>query len=273
MREMQLEDVQRVSLDVLKDVHEFCIENDSKYTLWGGTLIGAIRNHGFIPWDDDIDIAMTRSEYDKFVRLYHSKHGYELFAREKQGKDILLAFARVCDMDRTYVDTAIIPWNKKATGVWIDVFPLDGAEPEYEKAVKQSDAITKIWHLSVKVKRSRASFSTREGLVSKMKLLALRILYGWRMNIWDKHINMCRKIRFDQSTNYSNFSWCGFGMKEYYQTKAFDGYMLQRFEDCEFSVMQGYDGALRSKYGDYMQLPPEEERVPRHSVNKFYWKN
>lgn len=272
MKEMEINDIQKVSLDILKDIHEFCIANDIKYTLFGGTLIGAIRHHGFIPWDDDVDIAMPRSEYNKFVRLYQSKHGYELFAREKQGKDIYLAFARVCEMDKTFVDTSLIPWNTKKTGIWIDVFPLDGAESEYDKAVKQFTDIKKIWNLSVKVKRSMASFSTRKGFVMKLRLFALKLLYRWRLNIWDKHIMMCKEIPFEKSEYYSNFSWAGFGIKEYYETSAFDGYLLQQFEDGKFYVMKGYDGALKSKYGDYMQLPPKEERVPRHSVNTFYWK-
>lgn len=272
MKEMEINDIQKVSLDILKDIHEFCVDNNIKYTLFGGTLIGAVRHQGFIPWDDDVDIAMPRPEYDKFIRLYQSKRGYELFAREKQGKDVLLAFARVCDMEETFVDASLIPWNTRNTGIWIDIFPLDGAKSDFKKAKKQFADINRVWRLSVKVKRSMASFSTRHGIVSKIRLIALKMLYVWRTNIWDKHIKMCREIPFEQAEYYSNFSWAGFGMREYYQTEVFDGYLLQKFEDGEFYVMKGYDGALKSKYGDYMQLPPEEERVPRHSVNKFYWK-
>ena len=70
MKEMNIQEVQHISLELLKEVHEFCVENDVKYTLFSGTLIGAIRHHGFIPWDDDLDIAMPRPDYEKFIHSF-----------------------------------------------------------------------------------------------------------------------------------------------------------------------------------------------------------
>ena len=273
MREMTTREIQMVSLDILKDVHEFCVEHDIKYTLFSGTLIGAIRHKGFIPWDDDLDIAFTRPEYEKFVRLYQSKKGYKLFARERQGKEVYLAYTRICEMERTFVDDSHFPWTKEKKGVWIDVFPLDGAESDYNLAVKQCEEFYRIWDKSCRVRSSMIPFSYRKGLYMKMRLLAKKIVYGYRTRIWDKHIKMCKRIPFEKAEYYSHHAWAGFKMREYYKTSAFDGYFLQPFEDGEFYVMNGYNGALRAKYGDYMQLPPVEERCPRHSVNKFYWKD
>ena len=82
MREMTKNEVQQVSLEILQDFHEFCVKNSIRYSLSGGTLLGAIRHNGFIPWDDDIDVEMPRPDYDKLIRTYVSKNGYEIFSRE-----------------------------------------------------------------------------------------------------------------------------------------------------------------------------------------------
>ena len=100
MKEMTTTDIQQVSLDILKDVHSFCQKEGIKYSLAYGTLIGAIRHKGFIPWDDDVDIMMTRPEYERFIRAYKSSNGYELLP---EGKDSMIAMARVYDRQKTQV--------------------------------------------------------------------------------------------------------------------------------------------------------------------------
>lgn len=269
---MTLNDIQQVSLNILRDVHEFCVENEIKYSLFSGTLIGAIRHHGFIPWDDDLDIALTRPEYDKFVNLYKSKHGYKLFSRERQGDNVFIAYSRICEMEQTYVDDSIFPWTSEKKGIWIDVFPLDGAEEDKDKAKDQIAINYKIWLKGIKIRFARAPFSKVPGLFPKFKLMIKKIIYRGDNSYWDKHIAYCRKIDFNSSKNYSHLAWGGFKMREYYKTSAFSNYVLVPFEGELFYAMQDYDGALRAKYGDYMQLPPENERVRPHNQIKYYWK-
>ena len=97
MKEMNIQEVQHISLELLKEVHEFCVENDVKYTLFSGTLIGAIRHHGFIPWDDDLDIAMPRPDYEKFIHSFKSKKGNKLFTREMQGDNVICRYNQFKD--------------------------------------------------------------------------------------------------------------------------------------------------------------------------------
>ena len=124
MREMSLKDIQGVSLDILNEIHEFCQGNSIRYTLYYGTLLGAIRHNGFIPWDDDVDIAMPRPDYDRFINSYVSKKGYKLFSREiNENENVYIPFSRVCEMEKTMVISPIIPWCSSLTGVWIDIFP------------------------------------------------------------------------------------------------------------------------------------------------------
>lgn len=273
MREMTLKDIQNVSLDILKDIHEFCVENNIKYTLFAGTLIGAVRHKGFIPWDDDLDIALPRPEYEKFIKSYRSKNKYCLFAREQQGRDVYISFARVCEVEKTYVDTSYWPWTKEKTGVWIDVFPLDGANFDMKGAMRFSYKNKIIWRLGGWQRKTYTSIRFSKGLLGKVRWVCSKIVFSLYHGLIDKHIALCKTIPFDKADNYSNWSWAGFGMREYYETSAFSGYHLCPFEDSKFYVMDGYDGALRAKYGNYMELPPVEERTPRHNENKYYWKD
>lgn len=274
MREMTLKDRQSVSLEILKDVHDFCVKNGIKYTLFGGTLIGAIRHKGFIPWDDDLDIAFTRPEYEKFVKSYQSKRGFKLFARERQGNEVYISYARVCEMERTFVDDKRFPWTSLKKGIWIDVFPLDGAEEDYNKALIQSSKNYKLWLKGVRIRNAMAPFDKSRGVIGNIKLFMEKIIYGWRCrSYWDKHVAFCKRIGFNNSSKYSQLSWAGFKMREYYNTSALSDYDLIHFEDTEFYIMKGYDGALKSKYGDYMQLPPVEERRPGHVGSKYLWKD
>ena len=271
MRKMTTRDIQLVSLDILKDVHAFCVANDIKYTLFSGTLIGAIRHKGFIPWDDDLDIALPRPEYEKFIRSYQSKKGFKLFAREIQGNDVKIAYARVCDIERTFVDDSVFMWTNQKKGVWIDVFPLDGAKATYEDAVLQTEKIYSVWKKSCEIRRSFAPFKSKKTINEKFRLLYQKILnIRYPRSIWDEHIRLSKELSFDDSQMYSNFSWLGFKMREYYKTSAFQNYVLVPFEDAEFYVMQGYDGALRAKYGDYMTPPPVDKQVASHNY-KYYW--
>lgn len=276
MKQMTLREIQLVSLDILKDVHEFCVENGIKYTLFGGTLIGAIRHKGFIPWDDDLDIAMPRPEYEKFVKLYNSSKGYKLYCRERQGNDVRIAYARLCESEKTYVDESHFPWKSEKSGVWIDIFPLDGAETELDNAKHQFKMMSKLWMLGIHKRRKFKTTLSKHhsSIISLIKNLAT-ICMGSLLpgSVYDWHIRYMKKIPFEKATHYANFSWLGFGMKEYYKIDALKDFILVPYEDTEFFVMSGYDGALRSKYGDYMQLPPESERVLKHVGNKQFWKN
>ncbi len=271
---MTTTDILNVSLDILQDVHNFCVKNGIKYTLFGGTLIGAIRHKGFIPWDDDVDIAMTREEYEKFIHTYKSEKGYKLFSRENSD-NVYLAFSRVCDMNKTFVDSSNISWTDKPTGIWIDIFPIDGVESDYQAAEIRHKIIRKVWKKGYWWRRTQDSFNFKNKTIKhNFGTLVYKVinLFVNGKKSFDKHIELCKQIPFIGSKMYSNLSFLGYGIREYCSSDVFDNYVLVPFEDRQFYVMSGYDKALRSKYGDYMQLPPEKDRVLRHDFNKYYWK-
>lgn len=271
MMKMNTKDIQQSSLLILKDVHDFCVNNNIRYTLFGGTLIGAIRHKGFIPWDDDIDIAMPRPDYERFVRLYQSEKPYQLFSRERQGDSVYLAYARVCDMKDTYVRTETYPWSTFKTGVWIDVFPLDGMPADTELAQQHTRLANDIFG---KTNRARGIMAALNARGKESKFVYCLKTVGWRIILpyykqWNRLITICKKYDFEQSDYYSNIAFGGYGIKEYCKKDVLNEYVLHTFEQYEFYIMSGYDYALRSKYGDYMTPPPPEKQVALHGYDYY----
>ncbi|MCH5174675.1 MAG: LicD family protein [Prevotellaceae bacterium] len=276
MREMTTKEVQQVSLDILKNVHEFCVKNGIRYSLSGGTLLGAIRHNGFIPWDDDIDIQLPRPDYDKLVQTYTSNKGYKMFCHDtKEGKEknVMFSHARVCDMTRTMVDTGIRPWVSEEVGVWIDILPCDGLPSDSQKAYKHikksQKALHKAYWYGVRLS-SWTNIKKGRTLVEKIKFGIKKI--GSLLIRHDPFIEI-RHIRrmYDYNVSEYFFATPHYGIREWQPKKNMESFELHKFEDAEFYVMSGYDANLKSLFGDYMKLPPENERET-HNFNKYYWK-
>ena len=282
MREMTLQDIQSVSLEILKDVHQFCVENNIKYTLQGGTLIGAIRHKGFIPWDDDIDIAMPRPDYNRFIQTYKSKNGYKVLARERQdGNDVYIAYARVCEFDKTYVLQRTM-WTDREVGLWIDVFPYDGLPNELEIRKQYAAEIKKIAKLGIAYRSLHTPSKAKiAGLLSiKMivsmilhKLYNRALLFGLRRNPYDMLIDKVRQVGWNDTDYFGNIVFTAYGLRECHHKRTIEEFIKVSFEDIELFAMKGYDEALREKYGDYMQLPPKEQQTAKHNSYKYYWKD
>lgn len=270
MIKMTSSDIQHVSLDILKDVHTFCVNHNINYTLFGGTLIGAIRHNGFIPWDDDVDIAMPRPDYDRFVNEYYSNNGFELFARERQKHHVYLAYARVCDMERSFVDTSHYPWSTYETGVWIDVFPLDGMPCDAHLAKRRTEKANRIFQKTNIARSIMARSNTKGNLIRSIKVKLMKCFLPY-FKQWDRLIRVCKAIDYDTTRYYSNLSFGGYGIKEYCSKDVLKSYLLHQFEDSFFQIMEGYDFALTCKYGDYMTPPPKEMQRGFHSYD-YYWK-
>lgn len=213
---------------------------------------------------------MPRQDYDRFCKTFCSGKGYILFCRERRTCD--LAFARVCEMKKTLVDSNLCPWTDCSTGVWIDVFPADGIEDDFRKAKEHIEKAVVLWRLSLQIRRSKCDISSLPGFYMKIKHILRKLIYS-RQEVVDEHIKMCRAVEYGKTKYYSNIAYLGYGMKECHRTAVFDEVILKKFENEDFFIMKGYDEALTEKYGDYMKLPPKEERIPRHdSINKYYWK-
>ena len=273
---MTLPEIQSVGLEIMKDIHAFCMENGIQYTLAYGSMIGAVRHKGFIPWDDDIDLWMTRPNFERFCASYKSKHGYRLMS--VYDKDNYSNYTRIYEVDKTWVNSPSKACAKDV-GVWIDVFPVDGINDNLKQFSSDYNAISK---LGRRILRARYDLKTLDegSLFKKMKAvikIGLRkILYGGMVKMHNKMIALSKRYEFGK-TLYCSSLMCVSAIKknepEMFLTEDFKSFTLMPFETEMFMVSDAYDNILTTIFGDYMQLPSEKERVA-HSQKRwrYFWK-
>lgn len=270
MKEITIEELLKLQVDILKKVDGFCRENAIPYTVYGGTCIGAVRHKGYIPWDDDIDIAMTRSNYDRFIHLFNGKvDNLVLFAPELDW-NYYAPYANVCDK-RTVLDEGENGHNGMEIGVKIDVFPIDNTPVDTSEYMSNVRKINKYWY-QLSIKRINMRLVWKASKRRWLKCLKQKILFAF-----NSYSGIQKKIH-KIALKYSNDSTglvtlvCYHYNRDTRCTKSsFDEYIDVPFEDITVSIMKGYDECLTRFYGDYMQLPPENQRVPHHGFTA-YWK-
>jgi len=266
---MTLKDIQDVSLDVLKEFHNFCVDNEISYSLGYGTLLGAVRHKGFIPWDDDIDVMMPRPDYDKFIKLYQDNEKYGCFAAERG--NCLLAYARLVDCARTYVKTNA-PWNNRDTGIWIDIFPIDGVENDEEEYLKNAKKTWSIWRKTIWARQALQKISFKFTFKKLVTLIVKKLLFANKIFKYrDQQLAIERKFDYDNSLFVSNLSILLYYKRSYFPKRIFERYSEIQFEGFQFKAILDYSAFLKSVYGDYMKLPPENKRRT-HSFHNYYWR-
>ena len=264
-KEVALDEVKKIALDILVYFDAFCRKHDIKYSLGEGTLIGAVRHKGFIPWDDDIDLLMTSDQYKKFLSIYKEKE-YNLMTVEK-GSNWWGTVSRLCD-PKTEV---FFPDQKESNhGVWIALTPI------YHKPDDEKE-----WHKIEKKRnfyfdccRLKDSYWTPKSGVPKnvVKLFCRTVLFPFSIfhfqsraqKIMTKYDNIPTKNVVKPRLEY--YRW------DTYPSNIFNNYIELDFEGYKFMAFANYDTYLRGQYGDYMTPPPEKERVPKHDY-KAFWKN
>ena len=275
MKELSLKEIQSESLRILQSVHEFCIANDIRYSLAYGTLIGAIRHQGFIPWDDDIDIYIPRPDYERFISSF-SAPGLGIIS--EKDPDCYITYCRVFDTVRTASNNILLPAKNYQGGVSIDVFPIDGVPDDYEEFKSDITRFKRVWILNLRYRHAHSSIghilktcSFKDACI----LLAVKPPFVNRMLLnkvkADLHSNAVR-IPYGSTSHWSQIVDLEYGAKEHQLCSDFEYTIDMPFEGHSFKVMNGYDRVLRVCYGDYMQLPPIEQQRPKHRHVKLFWK-
>lgn len=265
--QMNLQDTQRASLVVLKELDRICIEKNYKYWITFGTLIGAIRHKGFIPWDDDIDIAMPRDDYDKLIDYLNNEYNNDEFEIHTFLNNDTYPFyiSRFCDKKHELVFDG---YNYKS-GCFVDIYPYDGMgqkeDYEYWKSIKP-----KLHSLTKKLIMSeQASIMYGSSLIHKfgnLPQLLVSKIFG-RKYYYNRLDSYRKKYTWDESDFVGVICW---STGTYcYPKEWFSEFERIPFEDIEVNAPKEYDQILRFLYGDYMQLPPEEKRVPQHGFTAY----
>ena len=254
------EEIKNILCDILQDVANFCEESGLRYFLAYGTLIGAIRHNGFIPWDDDIDIAMPRPDYDKFIQTYNNRQSNNRVIDIAIDKNYGIPYAKVYD-NRTWLNE--YKYRKEKYGIFIDIFPIDGFKGNCQ--MHKTQVLRKLLHAKRANFRGRNLLKNFTNCIAKFFLLPFSV-YAI-VKCCDRNARQCTYGTTPQAGNMLSSS----GICEIVDTSVFGDTFFCKFEGREFRIPVGYDKWLRSIYGDYMQLPPKDQQVAHHFF-EAYWK-
>ena len=257
-KEIPLEEIRIIQLDILEKVHNYCIKNNIRYSLGGGTLLGAIRHKGYIPWDDDIDIMMPRPDYEKFIKDFNGLYKHYIVQHYKNDPTYHFPFAKIYDNRTILIEKTI------RTGVFIDIFPIDGL-PQEEKL---ADYLKKYeYYLGLIYKTTYKHFNIKLS-IDYLKTICMSLCKINKIMSIDSFEMFCSQYDFESS----NFCGCIVGLykeKEHMKSEVFKKYISLPFEGKEFMAIAAFDDYLIKHYGNYMQLPPKESQIRPHS-NKVW---
>ena len=253
-------------LRILLYLDKICRENHIRYSLTGGTLLGAVRHQGFIPWDDDVDVFLIRPEYDKLSRILAEQKEYEWIATEVGNYHA--GWGRLIDPQSVVFDEEL---GEQETGLFIDICVVDGLP---------NNIISR--NLFIIFQRAlyrlhRSTWEQKKASIPRnpIKRIIKWIIRKWTVPkgsyYWARIIDRTRrKFPVEHSLYVANLQ-SQYGKKEILHKSGFDHYQEMVFEGHSFLVFSGWKEYLTNIYGDYMQLPPEEKRHGHH-YNQVYRK-
>ena len=268
MKKIETNELKSIQIEILQYVHDFCKKNGIVYSLCGGTLIGAVRHSGYIPWDDDLDIMMPRPDYERFCKTFNGNSENYHFSYCGNDKGHYLPFGKVSDT-RTVVYETKHQRLLGEIGVNIDVFPIDGTPNDSEKR----DAYwKKMFRLrSLNSFMFQRTLSTEHGIRKIIRRILFVLFKALPANFWAKRINSFAMKNDFSSSNIVACSVFGyFGRGEELLATNWKEMIELDFEGKKINALCGYHDYLSGIYGDYMELPPKEKRVPPHSANAFW---
>lgn len=263
MKRLSNDEVKAVGFQILKHIKAVCQANGLRYTLFGGTLLGAARHNGFIPWDDDIDIALPLPDYWKLIEILRKDDTYKLFV-ETDELNYTYSFAKLTDPS-----TVVFEPNQPRDGmlgVWVDIFPL----------LPVPDTMSVAQYIALLDKANENVFASINWnycfALSPLKRIAKAILFFPKFLVYKakgteywkrKRMALYELIPYENAERVGNIPSI-YGDRSIWPKDMYEEYSTLPFEGEAFSVVTRWDECLRITYGDYMQLPPVEKRIGGH---------
>lgn len=267
MEEISLRELQLLELEILKEFDKYCRKNNLSYMLAAGTLLGAVRHEGFIPWDDDIDILMPREDYEVFRDNFtHERYSVKSI---KNTIGWPYSFSKCIDT-KTELEESV--HEVEPIGVFIDIFPLDG--------LPENTVLSKIHFLKLCVLKGILAYGLIANRPKKEKRL-IKIIKGsiskaCRLFNREKVINRIDSLASKypyRNSKYVAHQVLGYGFKERIEKIKMDSYKEFRFESGYYYGPIGYDDYLTNLFGEYMVLPPIEKRISHEFYSVKYKTN
>lgn len=274
-KKLSFREVQLGALEVLKKLTSLCDSQGWKYFLAYGSMLGAVRHKGIIPWDDDIDIMMPRPDYEA-LRAYFSQNAEALLPLKLFDKSAVEAYphAIVRISDQNY---RLVFDNEQdyGIGLFVDIYPLDGAGNDYDAAIRLIEKTKRIASLCFLT--GRKSFGV-DNTYSTLKMLIKLPAYFWAKLWGNRHyINKLEKLSrtydYDSSKYVACVCWPNGKYNgqdaDVFEKALFDTLVEVPFEDTVMKIPAAYDAFLSTTYGDYMQPPPEDKRTTNHTYDAY----
>ena len=257
-----------VIIDVLSVFIRICEAQGLRYFCAGGTAIGAVRHQGMIPWDDDIDVFMPRPDYDRFLALaaHSMPEGYEVLSPYAT-KDYPMYFAKMCNVRTTLLENERIPC---VFGLYIDIFPLDGACDDVETCYREKRRFKRLMN-KLEAVSTHNSFGEYVGLLTKrrewgrfaVKTVAFCCRSWLRRWLLKQMDSIAYGHDYALSSRVVTYSGA-YQRQEIYPKVWLETPQMFAFEGLMVNLPHDYDAYLRHFFGDYMTLPPVEQRASHH---------
>lgn len=275
MRELTIKESQFRSYNILKFISQACLKNNLKFYLAWGTLIGAVRHDGFIPWDDDVDVFMPRDDYVKFIQFMKKNETapFKLYSIENRN-DYFFSLVRVVDA-QTIIKGERKDIEKQCDcGIFVDVYPIDFYGKDKNEAELFFNRQQRCEWLKELALQDGFTYSKSSKWLSIIKYPIFRYAqkrgYKYFYNKMEDRAKNLVLVKDKAAFCCSCYGSGGMSAQSLiFPAKWFSDVLYHKFEDSVFPIPIGYDPLLRQVYGDYMTLPPEDERAGHHLYKAY----